>query len=256
MQKNTDKYNALTNLHTITIPKAILTISTSNNSPILVELGGKSLDFIELDCDLYRVFSDGKFTFGGRFYGAEYQSLNECQRSRILIDGEETCEVDYSACHIRMLYHKEGLDCEGDPYKMVSSDPGMRSYIKKMMQMLINAKSRSKAIGAYREFVDDSKNCETQKSGLKSNVNVLINLIMNQHKPIAKYFFTGIGKRLQYKDSQIAENILMYFVRKGIVCLCIHDSFIVKKEFKDELINVMKREYKRVMEFDCELKIT
>ena len=255
MQKNINQYNALINQHTITIPKATLTNSTSNSSPILVELNGKSLGYIELDCNLFRVFNDGKFTFGGRFYGAEYQSLNECQRTQILIDGEETCEVDYSACHIRMLYHKEGLDCEGDPYKMVSSDPGMRIYIKKMMQMLINAKSRGKAIGAYREFVDDSKNCETEKSELKSNVNVLINLIMDKHKPIAKYFFTGIGKRLQYKDSQIAENILMHFVRKGIVCLCIHDSFIVKKEFKDELIDVMKRKYKRVIGFECELKI-
>jgi len=98
---------------------------------------------------LYRVFNNGKFTEGGRFYGGEYQSLNENKRSKILIDYKKTCEVDYSAFHARMLYHLAGINCEDDPYQMVKPEPELRPLIKKMMQMLINAKSLSKAIGAF-----------------------------------------------------------------------------------------------------------
>ena len=80
-------------------------------------------------------------------------------------------------------------------------------------------------------------------------------MIMLTHNKIDKYFYTGIGVRLQYRDSKIAERILKHFTRKKIVCLCIHDSFIVQEQYKDELIEVMKREYKREMGFDCELKV-
>ena len=80
-------------------------------------------------------------------------------------------------------------------------------------------------------------------------------MIMQTHKKIEKYFNTGIGVKLQYRDSKIAERILKHFTRKKIVCLCIHDSFIVQEQFKDELIEVMRREYKKEIGFDCELKV-
>jgi len=255
MHQQINQYNDFINQHSVTIPKAIIHNTTSNGSPILVELGDNSLDYIELDCALYRVFNGGKFTMGGRFYGAEYQSLNEEQRGKILIDGEETCEVDYSACNIRMLYHLEGLEYKSNPYKIVNSDSWMQLYVKRMFHILINAKSLPKSIAAYRKYVDMEPLTDDVQSELKSNAWELARTIMEKHQKIEKYFNTGVGVKLQYKDSQIAERILKHFTRKHIVCLCIHDSFIVKQQYQDELIEVMHREYKRGLGFDCELKV-
>ena len=39
------------------------------------------------------------------------------------------------------------------------------------------------------------------------------------------------------------------------VCHFIYDCFIVKEQYKNELIKVMQMEYKREMGFDCELKV-
>jgi len=255
MHQQINQYNDFINQYSVTIPKAIIHNTTSNGSPILVELGDKSLDYIELDCSLYRVFNGRKFTLGGRFYGAEYQSLNEEQRAKILIDGEETCEVDYSACNIRMLYHLEGLEYKSNPYKIVNSDSWMQLYIKKMFHILINAKSLPNSIAAYRKYVNDETLTNDVQSELKLNAWELAKTIMEKHKKIEKYFNTGVGVKLQYKDSRIAERILKHFTRKHIVCLCIHDSFIVKQQYQDELIEVMHREYKRGLGFDCELKV-
>lgn len=55
-------------------------------------------------------------------------------------------------------------------------------------------------------------------------------------------------------DSQIADNVLHYFTKKDIPCLCVHDSFIVPVKYKDELENVMKEEYRKEMGFDCVVK--
>jgi len=93
------------------------------------------------------------------------------------------------------------------------------------------------------------------QSELKSNAWELARTIMEKHKKIEKYFNTGVGVKLQYKDSRIAERILKHFTRKHTVCLCIHDSFIVMQQYQDELIEVMYREYKRIIGFDCEVKI-
>ena len=63
------------------------------------------------------------------------------------------------------------------------------------------------------------------------------------HAPIAKYFQTGIGRSLQFQDSQIAEQIMIKMNELQIPILPIHDSFIVKKRHKDTLKSVMKWEY-------------
>jgi hypothetical protein len=227
----------------------------SVGAPVLGRLGTKSFDYIELDCQLYRVFNNGKFTKGGRFYGAEYQSLNEQQRARILINGGETCEVDYSSFHARMLYHLEGMNCQVDPYTMVDSKPELRLLIKKMMQIIINAKSRGEAVGAFKNFLFDATELPDILSDHKLDAWKLSDMVIKSHKKIEKYFNTGIGVQLQYRDSKIAEAILKHFTRKKIVCLCIHDSFIVQSQYREELIEVMKIEYKKGMGFEGVVKV-
>src|SRR5947207_9185465 len=85
-----------------------------------IELSGRSL---------VRIFNDGSFERGGRFYGGWWQGVPQHYRMHITIDGEPTVEADYSAIHPRLLYAREGMDCCGDPYD-VGLDPRHRSWVK------------------------------------------------------------------------------------------------------------------------------
>ena len=65
--------------------------------------------------------------------------------------------------------------------------------------------------------------------------------ILDTHKPIAHLFFDGIGNKLQYKDSCIAESVMLQFADQKQVALPIHDSFIMRQGFAGDLEEVMRR---------------
>ena len=58
--------------------------------------------------------------------------------------------------------------------------------------------------------------------------------ILNAHKPIKNLFFTGLGNKLQFEDSIIAENIMLQFARMDYPALPIHDSFIMHHAFGND----------------------
>lgn len=232
--------------------------SNSHSYPLLGMKTDKCLYYKRLDCRLYRVFNNGKFDQGGRFYGGDYQRLSEEQRAKILIDGESVVEVDYSGLHGRMIYHYyEKIDYLDDPY-LINGNKELRPAFKKMFQMCINATGKIASVRAFRKsLVEDEDGWELKKLMHKYNVSPewLYEKLFEKHQKISKFFSSGVGIKLQFIDSQIAENILKHFMRKGIACLCIHDSFIVQERYKDELIEVMRKEYKRKIGFECLLKI-
>ena len=227
--------------------------STISYIPLLGQSEAKSFSYLDLDAQLTRVFNNMSFDEGGRFYRAGYQALNEEMRSKILINGSETIELDYSALHPRMIYHKEGIDYKGDPYS-ITPISHLRKPIKKMFQMMINAKTKISAVKAFEAYLDEDITIKNifYKEGLTADE--LAKMIGQAHYRVAKYFNSGIGVKLQYTDSKIAEAILKHFTRKGIVCLCIHDSFIVPAQYADELYRVMIKEYKKEMGFEPQIK--
>jgi hypothetical protein len=75
----------------------------------------------------------------------------------------------------------------------------------------------------------------------------LFNKLKLKHPKIAKYFATGIGIELQYRDSQIAEKVMIRLARDNIVALPIHDSFIVRMSHINDLIKEMNKAYKEVV---------
>ena len=268
-----NEYNDLLDKNMISIPEYILKDAISSpfnpefqtttnpikwydikgSIPLLSQEEFKCNSYIVLDCWTYRVFNNGRFDEGGRFYGGEYQSLSEEQRKEILINGNPTIELDYKALHPRMIYHLEGIDYKGDPYRAVISAECLRDAVKKMMQIMINADNEREAIYAFEDYLDENPDIKNivYENGLDGRE--LLRLIKDKHKRIENYFNTGIGVELQYRDSKIAERILKYFTKKEIVCLCVHDSFIVERQYKDELYEIMKKEYKREMGFEGEV---
>ena len=69
--------------------------------------------------------------------------------------------------------------------------------------------------------------------------------ILNAHKPIRNLFFTGLGNRLQFEDSIIAESIMFQFAKMDAPALPIHDSFIMHHGFSTcgELEEAMRKAF-------------
>jgi hypothetical protein len=183
---------------------------------------------------LRRIFNNGKFDEGGRFYGSWWQQIpNDSEkgtayRQFITIDGEPTVEMDYSGCHPRMLYAEIGQAFPGDPYQV-----GQPTYCRDVVKQTLN-----KMLNAGKGGLEEPEEYDETVMGMR--FQELTERIMAKHEPIARYFFTGTGLRLQYRDASIAEKVMMHFAKQDIPCLCIHDSFIVQRRYANELETVMK----------------
>jgi hypothetical protein len=209
--------------------------------------GLDGLDFQSHHNRLHRVFNNGTFSLGGRFYGAFHLEIPKDLRKCILINGEPTVEPDYSALHIRMLYHLEGIDYREDPYAPISGSKEERKVYKKIFLVSINAQNETKAILAARnDLIENQIPCDLKFASIKE----CLGRIKAAHAPIAKYLNTGIGLRLQNMDGRITELILKTLASEHIPALPVHDSFIVREKDKDLLIEVMRASYQQIMKFN------
>ncbi|MER9095907.1 hypothetical protein NKI34_33825 [Mesorhizobium sp. M0700] len=184
---------------------------------------------------LYRVFNDGRFDHGGRFYGGWWQSIPKEDRRFITINGMPTVEVDFSSMQLAMLYAQVGQQLEGDAYAIDGLGPEFRPLVKTTTLKMINAKGHIQP---------------PFKSALPPSISWkdLEEAILAKHNPIAEFFGSGEGIRLQRLDSDIAEDVMIRMMDKGVPVLPIHDSFIVAEGYADELSATMLDAYQRRME--------
>ena len=77
--------------------------------------------------------------------------------------------------------------------------------------------------------------------GLEMNWKDLRQRILNNHKPIQHLFFSGIGNRLQFEDSCIAESVMLWFQKRDAPALPVHDSFMMHHGYGGELEESMRR---------------
>lgn len=69
--------------------------------------------------------------------------------------------------------------------------------------------------------------------------------------------YTGIGLELQAIDAQMAFEIVHHFMEKGVAVLPVHDSFIVRIDYGEELVEIMKETFKKYNNnFQCEVTNT
>jgi hypothetical protein len=196
----------------------------------------------------HRVFTDN-LKLGGRYYGAVWQMFSKELRKHLFIDGSPVVEWDYSGLHLRMLYHREGMDYCGDPYDF--GRPEWRSCYKLAALVLINKKTGHGLVNAIRKTFTENGLHE------EFGIDILLDPVIEQmisdfekaHNRINMYFCSDIGLRLQYFDSQITSDILDYFLEREIPVLPIHDSYIVAEQYEDELYEVMREKYRDRMGF-------
>ena len=194
---------------------------------------------------LHRVFSRKSFKFHGRAYGALHQNLPKNMRPHIYINGEKTTEIDYSAYHIRMLYHMEGIEYTDDSY-LVCGGKDLRDTFKAVGLIAINAENER---SAYEGIKKKLKAGGIPLPKVDKPLVWLVKTFREAHKPISKYLFSDIGITLMNKDSEIMNNILMRLIDKGILGLSVYDSVIVAERYANILREIMVAEYKKVMKF-------
>lgn len=216
-----------------------------------------------------RKFSRGSFDYGGRFYyigSGNPQSIKSEMRQLILIDGEPTVELDYKAMHPALLAEMNNIIWgDGfDPYHGLSElgvtidekqlegyrvmynpryNP-IRNLSKIALLYAINCRSMKQACAILEKtFVEDSiKSVEFRKFfGIECvDTEMVFEDLRVANNNIAKYFFSDVGIKLQRTDSNIAEKVLTKCIDAEVPVICVHDSFIVKRQHHGFLNNVMK----------------
>ena len=188
---------------------------------------------------LRRIFNNSSFEHGGRFYHGWWQEIPSTYRKYITISGKLTEEEDFSGIHIRMLYAFEGIELGSeDTYLIEGYGTKYRKQVKVALNTIINAKTKKAAISSINKELTLPKNTSAED---------LFNQLKLKHPSIAKYFATGIGIQLQYKDSKIAEKVILRLARDNIVALPVHDSFIVKMIHINDLKEEMNKAYEEVL---------
>lgn len=208
---------------------------------------------IEQNKNYVRIFNNSDFKQGGRFYYHWSQMIESNYRKYITIDGKSTVELDYSCLHLSMLYGLENLTPPaGDLYALPGIDSCFRPVIKKAVNIAINAENETAAMQAIRE---ENRQSEDKTGLIPPRPKIILEALKEIHSPVKKYLCTGYGVRLQYLDSSIAEQIMLSLAEDDICCLCIHDSFIVAKEYQDRLYNLMVGKFSSLFNFNPRISI-
>jgi len=193
----------------------------------------KCVDFFQTQ--LFRIFSRGSLEKGGRYYRCWWQNILSDYRRHILIDGVRTVEVDYCNMSVRMLYAKRNMAYarDLDAYDLGFSNwKGKKDVRRDVIKQFINALLNDED-GVYRLKSKDMKI-------LGLDHDQMLALVKKIHGPIFDLITAGGGQSIQFEDSQIAQDVLLELVNDGIVCLPVHDSFIVQYHHADRLVEAMK----------------
>ena len=181
-----------------------------------------------------------KWGNGGRFYDRFIQTVPKKIREFVLINGKKTIELDYSGNHINLLYNTEGISYKGDPYKSK-----YRDLVKLVSLICLNEDSKRGAIKAIQMKFKKIRFDYNYDFDITNIIFIkkLINEFECLHKPIKKYFYSGIGINLQALEANIMEEILNYFTEKNIPVIPIHDSIIIEEIYKKLAVEIMNEKY-------------
>jgi len=202
-----------------------------------------------------RIFNDGSFKKGGRYYGGWWTRLPSLWRKRICINDHKVVEVDYSGIHIVILYALKDIDywktVDKDPYDIsgIEHSETMRKLMKVILLSSINAVNKGKAKKAILYEINIEQKEEFYDWYKNSNIDIdkIMDSFVKFHEPIKDMFFSNMGIELQYVDSRMAEIIINYFTKKEIPVLCVFDSFIIELKHKSELIEKMHEAFREIM---------
>jgi hypothetical protein len=182
-----------------------------------------------------RVYS-GRVGIGGRLISG-IQNLPRQERFSTQINGEETCELDFSSLHPNLCYALEGIEPPKDSYALTTVP---REIAKSLLVTALNSKTRPSAIQSVR--------WEAIKAGKPITVDLeaAFDELEELHAPISRRFYSESWKYLQHLESCILLEVIAYFNAKDVICLGVHDSALVPTKYETELSEVMASKFKEI----------
>ncbi len=190
---------------------------------------------------LYRVFNEGRFDRGGRFYGGWWMGLSKAARASITIDGEPVVELDFKAFYPRLCYDLEGveLDPSIDPYEV----PALKGRVdRKALKVALNQ------LIAVGPGVTPRR---PQGANIPSRLpyRAVLGALETQHPAMRPWLRQARSLELQRIDSEIAGGVLRYMTtERARPVLPVHDSFVVARRDEAALGEAMARSYRAVVE--------
>ena len=177
-----------------------------------------------------RVFSRGSFEIYGRVHGF-WQNVNKTLRPSILLNGEQTCEPDYSQCHLNLAYLSVGLQPPEDGYNIEGFDP---KILKRAVSIILNASSEGSAGGALKDkyAIEDHE------------AKAIIDAVKEKHAVIADLFHHDLGVKFMFTESCMLVEAMKMLVREEIPFLPIHDGIRVPVSKRDQTIYIMQEAFK------------
>lgn len=193
------------------------------------------------------------------------QDLPKSVRKTLLIDGEPTCELDFSAMAIRMVYHYRHEETgNGDLYRpervfshFYSMDNAngqrlavLRDVVKCITNICLNTQSRGRANSAAGQYITNHPVgpwvhkiiCRTEGISIPE----LVDRVVAAHPPsVAEAFFCEYGLDLMTTDGLIMLHILTAFAEAGRPALGIHDSLVVRQSDREFALATMNEVYYR-----------
>lgn len=196
----------------------------------------------------------------GRFYTAStLQSERSLLRKSITINGNKTCEIDYSTMHPRILAELNGYvlppdyDCYSVDVKTTLEPEVIRKLCKMALLLILNSGSKGQAYSSLAKYTRDESIPHD-----KVLIHSIIDKMIKNNKHISDHFFNKeLWMKLQNIDSNIAAHIIDHFTKQGIPSLAYHDSFVVSYDKRDELSSVMFSAWEAVLgsNANCRVKI-
>ena len=203
-----------------------------------------------------RTFTDESWQLGGRLFGGGFQQLSKEDRKRITINGEPVVELDIKSCHATMAFAHVGIDwyaqSNQDLYSRLEEDGWPRDVVKKAFNIMMNAPSRSSAIGWLKD--------QQRKTGFLFNDGMtdfkgwsshLVRSIQDAYPEVEDVFYAELGNHFMNKEGNICMAIAEWAVREQVPVLTIHDSFICQSNLKEMLANEVGRAFCKISKVPC-----
>lgn len=186
---------------------------------------------------LYRIFKGG-WDRGGRLYGGWWINLPKIERALLKLDGQPVVERDFARLHPTLLFARVGIELNFDIYSIDGiNGPYVRELGKRTFNRLIN-----RSASGFANLAPKSLDLEQLPPGVK--FRTYLNAFTDRLMPIARWFGTGEGLRLQREDSDLALSIVNRLLDQNIIALPVHDSFIVCQHNEPHLIDAMQSEFR------------
>lgn len=180
---------------------------------------------------LYRVFKRD-WTSGGRIYGGWWINLPKSERAHLTVAGEPVVELDYARLHPTILFARVGIELDFDPYVIPGLESAeLRALGKRTFNRLIN--KASPASGLRPRLSAGAEDLAALPEGM--GFQEYLRRFVERLSPIADFFGSAEGLRLQREDSDLAIGVLERMEAADIVVLPVHDSFITARRFEAEL---------------------